>query len=222
MVPIATMYFFHIFSNEPSETKMKTIFTLLSVSFFYFSFSQDLLFKIDHDQTYKKLKWEEIQERKVTFNNNPITEKSREEFIPLKIQKDFFSGKKAKNLAFFILDTSKNNFSYNPIFFDSLVQFNATFSEAKSKTIGAFTSKIDLFQKDDFFDLSNALLHFGVIQTYAHLYAEVFHKKTIEAEETLTFKYHIVWHYCTNDCYDPEYEISIQFNLKTREILVLL
>ena len=70
MAPINAIYFFSYLYQQPYKTMMKSVFAILILFSSFFSLGQDLLFKIDHDQTYKKLKWEEIQERKVTFKNN--------------------------------------------------------------------------------------------------------------------------------------------------------
>jgi hypothetical protein len=57
-----------------------------------------------------------------------------------------------------------------------------------------------------YFDIGLILMHADVIQTYVHLYAELSLKKEVENEQEYKAFFHVVYHFCISDCFDPEYD----------------
>ena len=181
----------------------------------------DPILVIDYDYSYKSFNWDSIDPFPVYFFALPKEEDSTSHHYkhPLTINNDFLTSEKLKDKALFLLDTINNVYRYNPAYFDTLAFYDAV-SESTHTKIGSYRTSLALENEEDFLDLAKTLLYLGVIQTYMHLNAEIYFKASEMTTDITTFSFHVIWHYCTNDCYDPEYDLIVSFDKKSNAIYV--
>lgn len=124
----------------------------------------------------------------------------------------------------FIIDTAnrddRGNFSFysHPDFFDSLQHQKATFIN-ETRKVGVLAESVVINQKTTP-AIAKILMKMGVIETYYHLYAELIIDKIKESDDEITVFYNCIFHYCTNKCYDPEYDFSFTINKSNRTVSI--
>lgn len=110
---------------------------------------------------------------------------------------------------------------YSPEFFKVLERVDLSMSSKKDGKlfVGEFTNKINV-SKSHLKELAKILIHFGVISTYSHLNAEMVQKTMVNNSKQMIIRYNVIWHYCTNDCYDPKYSFELFFDKTNSKIYV--
>ncbi|MEZ4936420.1 MAG: hypothetical protein R2799_02385 [Crocinitomicaceae bacterium] len=129
------------------------------------------------------------------------------------------------DLQLFQLDTSQLSPNGYFSFYQNTNYLNLEYRNANSldkemTSIGAVTKEF-LNKKPNFEEFVKLLIYTGVIGTYNHLNAEMITLKKTNKEDVFEIEFSAVWHYCTNDCYDPKYKFAIRVNKISGEVILL-
>lgn len=205
------------------------IFFLFTVSLFSQKINSDdpTYMRVDHEYNATLINWQKSDSIGMMLKKEkwygflfkegarPDTAKLAKMEFDLKAIKPKLSNK-TKKLDLFRIDTANfhNNRSYffyvNPEYFDSLNYLDAIYLRKKEEKIGHMSK--DLLKEVEAEDLCAILIHFGVVSTYHHLYAELITTKIIETDLSFEINYSVVWHMCTNRCVDPTYKFGIKID----------
>ncbi len=183
--------------------------------------SDPTYFKVDYADISSTIQWQGKTYQNLGFRNDSIPSPYG---LPLKIKSVGYNNIAVKGFTPFLLDTGYFEHGYcyfhpNPDWFVWLQQVDLTNSISEKK-VGQLKMDIKI-SKNSVRQLFQLLLEFGVLETYFHLYAELIIKSIHEAETMVQIEYNCVFHYCTNDCYDPSYTFILRFDKQTKEILVI-
>lgn len=177
---------------------------------------------VDLDQTWKFIQWSKNSSvyKPITFNENRIGPDS---CISIKLNSKF-GGLQGKDL--FYLDTIHREdrwfkFYASSKYFDSIRQIDLAFGSKKDgKQLLVRYSDLISEKKKSMVEFVNAMIQFGVIVTYHHINAEMVYQVTSNTSNETKIKYNVVWHYCTNDCYDPKYSFEVTIDKTTNSMYV--
>lgn len=155
--------------------------------------------------------WPVDLEKRTAFFDTISNPSILRETIPLKVKSGQYDVSWLKDQVIFYLDTSKDVFYGNPSIFKKLSKASGVFNEEGRQFVAEMTQKYWPKNQKQYEELAYVLMQFGVLKLYAHLYAEVITIDSEQKEDGWHVSYKCLWHYCTNDCYDPVYKFEITF-----------
>lgn len=221
-----------------NESKSPSLFYFIFILLFFFgacrsskkiSSSNPSYINIDYDNISYYVEWKtDFQSEKIFLNKDekPSTEKLLPLYIKAKSARSMKVNNKKESVALFLLDTLNTNINNrhtyieNPLYFGELFPVEAHYHRTKKDhMLGEY--KEELLNTDfSFRDIAFALIQFGIISTYDHLFAEMVIMKELDTADVHEIHYNCVYHICTSKCFDPKYKFFIRFNKKTRSISI--
>jgi hypothetical protein len=123
-----------------------------------------------------------------------------------------FPDLKCGNENLVAIDSTENTLCVNQAFFSGLVAVDVT-RMGEPHTVGRL--KPELVRKMNYKQILMFLLKAEIIQTYVHLYADVYLMKEEEYGDNYEARFNAVHHYCTNECIDAPYSFGVVINKKT-------
>ncbi|HYG51256.1 MAG TPA: hypothetical protein VD905_10155 [Flavobacteriales bacterium] len=110
------------------------------------------------------------------------------------------------------IDTASKKLCVNKTYFTDLAAVDVT-RIGEQHTLGGI--KPALLEKMTYREVLSFLIKAEIIQTYQHLYADVYLVKEEQYGDNYEAKFNAVHHYCTNECIDEPYKFTVVINKKT-------
>ncbi|MDG1333172.1 MAG: hypothetical protein P8P74_12635 [Crocinitomicaceae bacterium] len=126
----------------------------------------------------------------------------------------------------FVIDTCSANrkgysrFYGSPDVFDTLVFHNASQKPKGSYCVADINDSV-VAEIKDWNSFLKGMIQIGIVGTYSHLFSEMVTSKIEETSDSYRIQFKVVWHYCTNDCYDPKYKFALYVNKKDGSIMLI-
>lgn len=182
--------------------------------------------EVDNDFITSFIDWPFERSQDVYFQEDSIP--TNAQLMPLRLVRKGMIGslRQFNKLNAFVVDTNEVNlegayrFYGNPKVFDTLIHVNASMKSKGEYKIADLNDSVASEIKD-WGSFLKGMLYLEVIGTYSHLSSEMITTDIEETSESFTIDFKVVWHYCTNDCYDPKYKFSLQVDKKIGVITML-